>query len=216
MVFVITSSAIAAFAITVLILIINSIDDLRTRMIPNRFVIVGVIIGLMMGLQTGHLIEHAVLHLTAVLVTLILGYVLFRIGALGGADVKTLFTIAIISPGVEFTSWENPVLEGIVIVGLLLVITLMVGYLISQRKTDETDVIPLIPIILGAYLVLQLLALIYPFFAVVLFLALISIPFFPIVKVCFLRLCEVWRIFQMSKSRFRVPLTSNRLSDINP
>ena len=72
---------------------------------------------------------------------------------------KALFTIGIISPGVEFGSWGNPVLEGILIVGLLLGITLISGYLISQRKTDRNDVIPLIPILFGAYLVLQLLAL---------------------------------------------------------
>jgi Flp pilus assembly protein protease CpaA len=99
------------------------------------------------------------LHLTAALLTLTLGYVLFRIGALGGADVKILFTISILSPGIEFANWENPILEGILIVGLLFMIPLIVGYLISQRKTDEGDVIPLIPVILGTYLVLQLLAL---------------------------------------------------------
>ena len=155
---VITESAFAAFAITVVILIIYSVDDLRTRKVPNRFVFAAIFIGLFMGLQMGHLIEHAVLHLTAALLTLILGYALFRIGALGGADVKTLFTIAVISPGVEFTSWGNPVLEGILIVGLLFAGTMIVAYLISQRKTDENDVIPLIPIILGVYLVMQLLA----------------------------------------------------------
>ena len=72
---------------------------------------------------------------------------------------KALFIIAVISPGVEFADWGNPVLEGILIVGLLLIVTLLSGYLISQRKSDGTEVIPLIPILSGAYLVLQLLAL---------------------------------------------------------
>jgi Flp pilus assembly protein protease CpaA len=111
-------------------------------------------------LLNGHLVENALLHLSAILVALLLGYSLFRIGSLGGADVKTILTVAIISPGIEFAIWENPIMEGILIVGLQLVIMLVVGYLISQRKTDETDVIPLVPILLGAYLVLQLLALI--------------------------------------------------------
>lgn len=115
--------------------------------------------GLAVVLRFGHIVDYALLHLTAVLVALILGYTLFRIGAFGGADVKVILTIAIISPGIEFTSWKNPILEGIVAVGLQLVITLVIGYLISQRKTDETDVIPLLPILFGAYLVLQLLAL---------------------------------------------------------
>jgi Flp pilus assembly protein protease CpaA len=156
---VITDSAISAFAITVLILTIYSFDDLRTRKVPNQFVLTGLFVGVCMGVLNGHLIEHAVLHLTAAVLTLILGYVLFRIGALGGADVKTLFTIAIISPGIEFAIWENPVLEGIVAVGIQLVITLLCGYLISLRKSEETEPIPLIPILFGAYLVLQLLAL---------------------------------------------------------
>ena len=116
--------------------------------------------GFAIVLQFGHIVDYALLHLTAVLVALILGYTLFRIGALGGADVKVLFSIAIISPGIEFASWGNPILEGIVAVGLQLMIILVIGYLIAQRKTDETEVIPLIPILFGAYLVLQLLALI--------------------------------------------------------
>ena len=105
------------------------------------------------------MVDYALLHLTAVLVALILGYFLFRIGAFGGADAKVLLTIAIISPGIEFASWGNPVLEGILAVGIQLVITLAIGYLISQRKTNDSEVIPLIPILFGAYLALQLLAL---------------------------------------------------------
>ncbi len=115
--------------------------------------------GLAVVLRFGHIVDYALLHLTAVLLALILGYILFRIGSLGGADVKALLSIAIISPGIEFASWGNPILEGIVAVGFQLVIMLLCGYLISQRKTDETKVIPLIPILFGAYLVLQLLAL---------------------------------------------------------
>ncbi len=53
---------------------------------------------------------------------------------------KVLFTIALISPGIEFASWGNPILEGIMAVGLQLVITLVIGYLISLRKTDESEV----------------------------------------------------------------------------
>ncbi len=115
--------------------------------------------GLSIALRFGHIEEYALLHLTAVLVTLVLGYILFRIGSFGGADVKTIFTIAIVSPGIEFASWENPVFEAVLIVGLQLVITLAIGYLIAQRKTDGSEVVPLIPVIFAAYLVLQLLAL---------------------------------------------------------
>jgi Flp pilus assembly protein protease CpaA len=133
--------------------------DFRTRKVPNQAMLIGGIVGLGVVLQFGHIVEYAVLHLTAVLIVLILGCILFRIGALGGADVKTLFTIAIISPGIEFASWGTPILEGILVVWLQLVIVLVVGYLISLRKKEETEIIPLIPILFGAYLVLQLLAL---------------------------------------------------------
>ena len=159
MVLIITMSTIASFVFTTSLLIMYAVLDIRTRKVPNQALLIGGITGLAVVLRFSHIVDYAILHLTAALVALILGYTLFRIGSLGGADVKTLFTIAIISPGIEFATWGNPILEGIVAVGLQLVITLAVGYLISLRKTDETEVIPLIPILFGAYLVLQLLAL---------------------------------------------------------
>ena len=159
MVLIITMSTIASFVFTTILLFIYAVLDIRTKKVTNQVLLIGGIVGLSVVLRFGHIVDYALLHLTAILVALILGYALFRIGAFGGADVKTLFTIALISPGIEFTSWESPILEGIVAVGLQLMITLIVGYLISQRKTNETEVIPLIPILFGAYLVLQLLAL---------------------------------------------------------
>ena len=159
MVLIITMSTIASFVFTTSLLIMYAVLDIRTREIPNQALLIGGITGLAVVIRFSHIVDYALLHLTAALVALILGYTLFRIGAFGGADVKVLFTIALISPGIEFASWENPILEGIVAIGLQLVITLLVGYLIAQRKTDETGIIPLIPILLGAYLVLQLFAL---------------------------------------------------------
>ena len=159
MVLIITASAIFSFTFTTILLFIYSVFDFRTRKVPNRVMIAGMILGIAVVILSGHIIEHALLHLTATLVALILGYFLFRIGSFGGADVKTLFIIAIISPGVEFGSWGNPIMEGIVIVGLQLVITLVSGYIISKRKADDSEVIPLIPVLFATYLVLQLLAL---------------------------------------------------------
>jgi len=159
MVVIITISEIASFVFTAILLFIYAIFDIRTRKVPNQVLLIGGIMGLAIVLGLGHIAEHALLHLTAVPIALILGYILFRIGSFGGADVKAIFTIAIISPGIEFASWENPILEGIVAVGMQIVITLVVGYLIAQRKTDVNIAIPLIPILFGAYLVLQLLAL---------------------------------------------------------
>ena len=156
---VISLSAISSFTFMVSLFIIYSVFDIRYKEVPNRVMLIGGTLGLGAILLSGHFAEHALLHLTAVILTGILGYVLFRIGSLGGADVKTLLTIAIISPGVEFSSWSDPILEGIMIVGILLGITLMIGYFISKRKTDDSVVIPLIPILFCVYLVVQLLAL---------------------------------------------------------
>ena len=162
MVLEITVSAILSFTFATILLFIYSVFDLRTRKVPNQVILGGAIVGLAIVILSGHIVEQAMLHLTAVLVTLVLGYILFRIGSFGGADVKAIFTIAIISPGIEFGSWGDPVLEAILAIGLLLVIALVSGYIISQRKTVGTEVVPLIPIIFTAYLVLQVLALPFP------------------------------------------------------
>ncbi|TFH09657.1 MAG: hypothetical protein E4H14_04015 [Candidatus Thorarchaeota archaeon] len=159
MVLLITDSTIASFVFTTILLFMYAVLDIRTRKVTNQVLLIGGIMGVAVVLRFGHVVNYALLHLTAILFALILGYILFRLGSLGGADVKVIFTIAIISPGIEFASWENPVLEGIVAIGLQLMITLVVGYLISQRKADGTEVIPLIPVLFGAYLVLQFLAL---------------------------------------------------------
>jgi len=92
----------------------------------------------------------------------VVAYMLFRVGAFGGADVKTVVTIAILSPGVEFGDWSQPILEGIIASGLLLVAVLLVASVFSQyrRKQEKTSVTPLLPIMIGAYLAIQLLALV--------------------------------------------------------
>ena len=107
MVFIITMSTIASFVFTTALLIMYSVLDLRTRKVSNQIFLIGGIAGFAVILLFGHIVDYALLHLTAVLVAVILGYILFRIGAVGGADVKTLITIAIISPGIEFASWGN-------------------------------------------------------------------------------------------------------------
>ena len=158
MVFVITAFAITAFICTIIILLINSIWDFRTRRVPNQMSFTGMLGAVVFSVLSDRIFEQPVLHFTSILLTLVLGYVLFKIGALGGADVKALLAIAIISPGVEFANWVNPILEAISAVGLLFMGTLMIGYVISKKKTNENDIIPLIPIIMGVYLALQLLA----------------------------------------------------------
>jgi Flp pilus assembly protein protease CpaA len=158
----ITISSILSFAAITLLLLVYSVFDLRTRHVPNRIMIIGGVASFGIIILTGHLIEHPLLHLTASVFMITVAYMLFRVGAFGGADVKTVITIAILSPGVEFGDWYEPILEGIVASGLLLAMVLLVAYIFSQyiQKREGNNVTPLLPIILVAYLILQLLALV--------------------------------------------------------
>jgi len=123
--------------------------------------ITGGLVGLIIVVFTGHLIDHALLHLTAGIFLTAVAYMLFRVGAFGGADVKTVVTIAILSPGVEFGDWSQPILEGIIASGLLLLAVLLVASAFSlyRQQQEKTSVTPLLPIMLGAYLAIQILAL---------------------------------------------------------
>lgn len=143
------------------LLIIYAWLDCRNKVIPNRIILIGLCMGTLIVILSGHLLQYMVLHITSGLFMLILGYTLFRIGAFGGADVKTVLTIAIVSPGIEFASWNDPILEAVFIAGLQLGAMMGGGYLYSRMKAVERrpKVIPLIPVLLGAYLVLQLLVL---------------------------------------------------------
>jgi Flp pilus assembly protein protease CpaA len=156
----ITISSDLSFVAMVALLLIYTMLDLRTRRIPNRVMIIGGVMSFATIILTGHLFEHALLHLSASVFMVIVAYMLFRVSAFGGADVKAVVTIAIMSPGIEFSRWAEPILEGIVASGILLVIILLLAYIYSQynQKRGGTNVTPLLPIILAAYLILQLLA----------------------------------------------------------
>ncbi|MDH4215076.1 MAG: prepilin peptidase [Candidatus Thorarchaeota archaeon] len=158
----ITISSILSFIAITLLLLIYTGFDLRTRHVPNRIMIIGGSVGMAIVILTGHLFEHVLLHVSSGIFMIIVAYMLFRVGAFGGADVKAVTTIAILSPGIEFGGWSDPILEGIVASGLLLAIVLVCAYIYSKykRKRLGVDVIPLLPIMLVAYLVLQLLALV--------------------------------------------------------
>ncbi|MHA1934545.1 MAG: hypothetical protein ACW97A_04640, partial [Candidatus Thorarchaeota archaeon] len=96
---------------------------------------------------------------------LVIGYLLFRIGAIGGADVKTLVTISLVSPGVSFSSWVDPVLEGVIVSGLEMVIMLLLGQfwayrMITSKEGGKHQTPALIPFLFVGFLLVQLLALI--------------------------------------------------------
>jgi Flp pilus assembly protein protease CpaA len=154
----ITTASILSFVAITVLLLVYSLFDIRTRQVPNRIMIIGGIVGFIIVIFTGHLFEHALLHLSAIVFMIFVAFLLFRVGAFGGADAKAVVTIAILSPGVEFGGWSEPILEGIISSGLLLVTVLFVAYVFSQyrQKRERIDVIPLLPIVLVAYLFLQL------------------------------------------------------------
>ncbi|MBN2230834.1 MAG: prepilin peptidase [Candidatus Thorarchaeota archaeon] len=161
MAFEITGSSIISFVVLTSLLLIYSILDIRNRRVSNRVMIAGAVIGFVVVLTSGHLFERIILHLTAGTIMILFGYTLFRIGSFGGADAKSVITMAIVSPGLEFGKWNDPILEGVVISGIILSSVLLIAYVYSrfynQSKIEKP--IPLIPIILGAYLLIQIIAI---------------------------------------------------------
>ena len=159
-----TLPTVSSFIMTIVLLCVYSWLDLKDRRVANRVVLIGGIVGFGLVAVTGHIIERSILHLTAVTFVFVISYLMFRLNALGGADVKSLVTVAIISPGIEFTTWDNPVFEAVIGGGIGLFLMLLLGFVYWKFtiKPDSTvhRVTPLIPMLLIAYLFVQLLAFI--------------------------------------------------------
>ena len=147
-----------SFLTIISLLVIYSILDVRDRKVKNEIVLAGSIVGCMILLLTGHVVQNSVLHLTAMILVIPISYILFRIGSIGGADVKVLFTIALLSPGIELGVWSQPVLEAIVGLGGELIVMILGGYLYWRYRSRERTP-PLIPILFLGYLIVQLFAL---------------------------------------------------------
>jgi Flp pilus assembly protein protease CpaA len=114
-------------------------------------------------LLDGQLLSETVLHATAILFSLVLSYVLYRIGAIGGADVKALMTLAIVSPGAAFIVWEDPILEAVVNMGMVMGMMLLLGFLYWKlvKETSNWDTKPpLIPFLLLSYIIIQGISLV--------------------------------------------------------
>jgi len=156
----ITISAILVFIVVSLLLIGYTILDIHDQLIPNQFILLGALIGITVAILSGHFLNHIILHITTFLFMAIVGYALFQIGSFGGADVKIILILSIVSPGLEFTSWENPIFEAILIAGIQLAIMLGGGYVYSKirKQNENTGPVPLIPFLLLSYMLLQLLA----------------------------------------------------------
>lgn len=158
MVLELTVMSIASFLTIVTLLAIYSILDIRDRRVRNEIVLAGSIVGCMILLLTEHVVQNSVLHLTGLILVIPISYILFRIGSIGGADVKVLFTIALLSPGIELAVSNQPVLEAIVGLGGELIVMILGGYLYWKYKSRESTP-PLIPILFMGYLIVQLFAL---------------------------------------------------------
>jgi len=140
------------------LLIVYSVLDVRDRIVKNEIVLAGLIVGSIISFLTGHFLHYPVLHLTALIMVVPLILVLFRLGSIGGADAKVLFTIALLSPGIEFGDWSLSYLEAILGLGAQLAVMLLGGYLYWRYRNRESTP-PLIPMLFVGYLIVQLFAL---------------------------------------------------------
>ena len=95
---------------------------------------------------------------------------LYRLGALGVADVKALLVVTITSPGLVYGHWENQIYEGVMIGAIEVLVMILVGYsywLIhrhSSRTSSGKRTVPLLPLLLGGYLAVQM----FPFISQIL------------------------------------------------
>lgn len=152
--------SIVNFITIISLLVVYSILDLRYKSVKNELVLVGFIIGGTISVFTGHFVTSVVLHATALLLTIPLVYILFRLGSIGGADAKVLFIVSLFSPGIELGNWNQPVLEAILGLGGELLIMLLGGYLYWRvKRNEEESTPPLLLFLLVGYLAIQIFAL---------------------------------------------------------
>jgi len=153
------------FSVTLALLIVYSVMDLRSRLVRNEYLAFGGVLGFSLAVLSGHLVANSMLHLTEVIFVTSVSYPLFRIGAIGGADAKTLLIVAILSPGIELATWDSPILEALIGGGLGLFIMLLLGYAYTRRSSRlksnsdaEYRTVPLIPFLLLGYILIQTLS----------------------------------------------------------
>jgi Flp pilus assembly protein protease CpaA len=149
--------------LTVLVLLsLYSYLDIRNRQVSNSAVLLGGALAFLVVVFSGHLQARLLLHFSAVIFVPLSSYLLFRIGALGGADVKILSIAALVSPGFELIDLANPLFESVLSACIQMFIMLLGGYLYVRISDDKDQSIspPLIPFLLGGYIVIQLLTLV--------------------------------------------------------
>ena len=133
--------------------------DLKHRKVPNRFIAGTATIGVVVVLLTGEILENWIVYLSATSCMLVISYLLFHIGAMGGADAKASLVVGLVSPGLMFGSLGSPVFEGVLISCLEILVMMGIGYGVYRCRENCEDTIPLIPALLIGYLSVQLLAM---------------------------------------------------------
>ncbi len=160
-----------SFTTAVILLLVFSFLDVRERKVSNGILFAGGLAGCVVSILTGQLSSRPFLYLSTLSFVLALSYVLFRLDALGGADVKALLVVALTSPGVGYAHWENQIYEGVMIGAIEILMMVFLGYLYWQirrrsgKNISEERVVPLIPLLLVGYVVVQMM----PFILQILF-----------------------------------------------
>lgn len=153
-------SAAVVFGSCVAILIWFSHMDISTRRIPNHQLLVSFIVATVIVIFSGHLFAYPMLHGVAVGFTGLMGYVLYRLGSIGGGDLKLILIVAFLSPGMVFTTGGDPILEVVITSGLMTLGMLLLGWFYSRNSRANNDasedpMTPLIPFLTISYMILQ-------------------------------------------------------------
>src|SRR2546422_685004 len=107
-----SSIDLAALIVSLGVLIAASLSDLKTREVSNRFWIIYAPVAAALFLARIVLIpEAAVIFLVSAIATIVVAFLLFQFGAMGGADSKALMCIALalpVAPAFLSPLWQGP------------------------------------------------------------------------------------------------------------
>jgi hypothetical protein len=87
---------------------------------------------------------------------------LYRLGTVGGADVKALMTLAITNPGSALMVWDDPILEAVINIGGITAVMLLLGFLywkLAGKNGKWSPKPPLIPFLLMGFMAIQIIGL---------------------------------------------------------
>jgi len=167
MVLALSVMSVTSFIVTTALLTLYSVFDIRDRRVKNEIILGGLIVGCIVLLLTSHFVQQFWLHLLAIIYVVPLSMILYKGGSIGGADLKVMFTVALLSPGIELGEWmvtsnlfvSSYLLEVALGFGGQLIVMLLGGYL-YWRYSKKEGTPPLIPFLFLGYFIIQLLALV--------------------------------------------------------